>query len=193
MGVVAGAVMQPLDVLLILTLGVDKMKVLDAMTNCGLPHTCSAYHVDTFGIIGFDLLTQQNIEMMEKNIGKKFDPKVAGGEGGQGVVVVAFSGGDVQASHDSFSPGANSTMVIADSSGTWDTIAPNCPTLYYGGVAKAVNKFTRRTEGSDPPTELVSVPQICLGMLGKTTGPQGFGVFQGDPSDAAETWPANCQ
>ena len=125
-----------LNALVLMSLGVDQSTLLSAIADHSIQ--CPVYFADSYGIIGWDESVGKNVELMEKGRGSEYG--FQGGSGGQGCLVLAYSGG-AKAGHSSeFPSDASSLMVVADTSkafakdlasSAWDG-AP----LHYGGIAK---------------------------------------------------------
>jgi len=101
---------------------------------------------DCYGILGFAEDTERNMEFMEAGRGQEYGG--VGGEGGQGVVAVAFTGGDVIATIDSLpAEGVIAHMVIARSgSDVTGFLEKRATAPYYGGLAKATFVYAHEQE-----------------------------------------------
>ena len=97
-------------------------------------HIQSLLSAETYGILGYDESLGRNIELMEKGRGAEYGCR--GGDGGQGVVVVAFFDGSMLATHESVQPDATSVLILCDNTDP-DALLSSLPCLYYGGVTKA--------------------------------------------------------
>lgn len=133
-----------LNCLVIFSLGGDHAALLDAVQTA-LPSTqrssCPVYLTETYGIIGYDEDTQQNVELMEKGRGSEYG--FVGGSGGQGCLVAGYSDG-ATAGHSLLGADAllssATSMVVADGSGSWVRdfkSAHHPPQLYYGSISKS--------------------------------------------------------
>lgn len=81
-----------LDAVVFFTLGVAPELISSVAGGAlGLHGSCPVYVVDCYGIIGWDKVKKQNMELMEKGRGSEYGCQ--GGNGGEGVVVAAFRGG----------------------------------------------------------------------------------------------------
>eukprot|EP00933_Yihiella_yeosuensis_P047368 TRINITY_DN43185_c0_g1_i1.p1 TRINITY_DN43185_c0_g1~~TRINITY_DN43185_c0_g1_i1.p1 ORF type:complete len:370 (-),score=84.38 TRINITY_DN43185_c0_g1_i1:127-1236(-) len=102
----------------------------------GIHGMCPVYIADCYGIVGWDKKAGKNIELMELGRGQEYG--MAGGQGGEGVVVVAFRGASHTPSEEATaSSGLN--MVVA-AHGKVDLGA--CPGgTSWGGYAKACYKL----------------------------------------------------
>jgi len=162
----------PLDALVVFSLGTDHDKLLAALQNCGVSG-CPVYVTETYGILGFDEAKGANVELMEKGRGSEYGCQ--GGDGGQGAVILAYSGGNFSAAHEAFPEGACSMMVVADGSGSFSKV--QAPTVYYGGITKQAYVF----DG----TKLTSIPHFFVAAL-SGAGPTGIAAFNGDAGEATE-------
>jgi hypothetical protein len=93
-----------------------------------------------------------------------------GGDGGQGVVAVVFSGG-FEASTDSLPTSATSHLAVATSaSGATALLVKHGTAPYYGGVAKATYRYSPPSGGFDPmPRFFISSTPTPAGAVGTTS------------------------
>lgn len=159
-----------LDVVVVLSLGADHQKIQSAVQ--GL--SCPVYFSETYGILGYDAETGRNIELLEKGRGSEYGCR--GGDGGQGLVLIAYSGGATKAGHESFPDGVSSMMVIADGSGAFKKLGPP-PAIVYGGITKDAYVLD---DG-----KFVSIPHFFVGTTA-SGGPVGVKAFTGDAGDAVD-------
>ena len=73
------------------SLGV-KPEIISAVAggSLGIHGMCPVYIADCYGVIGWDKKQKKNVELMEEGRGSEYG--APGGQGGEGVVVVAFRG-----------------------------------------------------------------------------------------------------
>jgi len=156
------------------SLGVPAERIASAAGgSLGLHGMCPVFVADCYGIVGWDSKAGKNVELMEKGRGTEYGG--CGGNGGEGVVVVAFRGsGHTPSSVGDESPPASSAlhMVVASSG---EPAAPS-PGVTYGGVAKACYRL-------DHSGDLVSVPQFVVSS--RTGVVSSFTGEAGDAADAA--------
>eukprot|EP00929_Paragymnodinium_shiwhaense_P042139 TRINITY_DN21857_c0_g1_i2.p1 TRINITY_DN21857_c0_g1~~TRINITY_DN21857_c0_g1_i2.p1 ORF type:complete len:418 (+),score=83.55 TRINITY_DN21857_c0_g1_i2:51-1256(+) len=159
------------------TLGVDP-KIISAVAGgaLGLHGVCPIYVADCYGIIGWDKKQGKNVELMEKGRGTEYG--MAGGQGGEGVVVVAFRG-------DGFAPNADANlpdgsalhMVVAGHESK--ALSGGTSGVAYGGAAKTCYKL-------EHSGDLVEVPRFAI-SANQASSPTVVSSFQdGDAGDAAE-------
>jgi hypothetical protein len=177
----------PLDALLLFSLGVDHTSLIQ---NTVLPFIvqqqsddgCRVYLTETYGIIGYDEDLGRNVELMEQGRGSEYGN--AGGSGGQGCLAVGFRGDHVRCGHgdpnDSFPDSTQSTLLIADQSGTYSKdmqskALPHC--LYYGGITKECFRIDKNGQKH-------SVPYFWI--ADGDDGPIGVTTFA-DESESAAT------
>lgn len=141
-----------LDGLVLMSLGMDHSELIDAVVKERNDVTCPVFLTETYGIIGFDDESGENIELMEKGRGSEYG--YCGGSGGQGCLGIGYSKGAVLGSTTDFPPNASTLMVIADQSGTWAKDKEKAP-LHYGGITKQTWKV-----GDDG--NLVEVPYFWV-------------------------------
>ncbi|CAK9044323.1 unnamed protein product [Durusdinium trenchii] len=116
--------------LVFFTLGV-KPEIISAVAggSLGIHGMCPVYIADCYGIIGWDKKAKKNVEMMEKGRGSEYG--LPGGQGGEGVVVVAFRGKE-------HAGGATHMVVKAHGKAELEAAADG---VSYGGYAKACYKL----------------------------------------------------
>lgn len=141
----------------------------------GLHGVCPVYIADCYGIIGWDKAAKKNVELMGKGVGSEFGH--AGGQGGEGVVVVAFRGdGFAPTSEEASLPeGSALHMVVSASS---EKLSGGASGVAYGGVAK---KCYRLEHSGD----LQEVPRFAV-SASSSASPTVVSAFQGDAGEAAE-------
>ena len=120
-----------LDSVLLFSLGANHDALLAAVTGCAI--ACPVYLSEAYGILGYEEEGGRNLELMEKGRGSEYGCR--GGDGGQGVVVVAYRGGGMRASHEKV-PDSSSVLVLSDNTNL-DSVLEDLSCLYYGGVTKA--------------------------------------------------------
>ena len=118
-----------LNALVLMSLGMEHKAILDAVGEAGVQ--CPVYLTETYGILGFDESAQRNIELMEKSRGSEYG--FVGGSGGQGCLVLAYSGGAVAGHTADFPADAASMMIVADGSGAFAVAAPKAPLRAHRG------------------------------------------------------------
>lgn len=95
---------------------------------------------DCYGILGYSAEEERNIELMEAGRGQEYGG--VGGDGGQGMVVVAFHGGVVATVATLPDAGTTAHMVVAaHGSNVGSLLAKQASSIYYGGVAKAAFRY----------------------------------------------------
>ena len=103
---------------------------------------------DCYGILGYSAEESRNIELMEAGRGREYGG--VGGDGGQGVVVVAFRGGVVATVATLPDAGTTAHMVVAaHGSNVGSLLAKQASSIYYGGVAKATFRYDPAKERSE--------------------------------------------
>ena len=129
---------------------------------------------DCYGILGYSAEEGRNIELMEAGRGREYGG--VGGDGGQGVVVVAFCGGGVVATVDTL-PGAGITahlVVAAHGSNVGSLLAKQASAMYYGGVAKATFRYAPDKERFE------TIPCFCISTLATPEQTIGTTSFTGN-------------
>ena len=160
-----------LNVLVLMSLGVDHSRLLDAAA--GLD--CPVYVTEAYGIIGFEEEAGRSVELMEEGRGSEYG--FQGGSGGQGCLVLGYSG-DVRAGHDaSFPKDASSLLVVADTSKAFGAVAEGAP-LHYGGISKEA--YVRAPDGAS----LQRVPFFWVASPVESE-PIGVSTFTEDAGGAA--------
>jgi len=134
----------------------------------GLHGLCSVFIADCYGIIGWDEAAKKNLEFMELGRGSEYGH--VGGQGGEGVVVVAFRGDEHKPTTSStWAPGCGVHMAV-----TTDGLPSAASAgVMYGGVAKGCYKL-------EHAGDVVAVPQF-----GVSSGSATVSSFDGDAGDAA--------
>jgi hypothetical protein len=152
----SGPPQQPLQALVLLSLGVDHVFILDTVQQnqaALLRDNTAIYLSETYGILGFDEERNENVELMEKGRGSEYG--YCGGSGGQGCLVIGYSDGAVAGHSSDIPPDISTLMVIADQSKSWAAVQAKAP-LHYGGIAKAAWQI--HLEKQDGEVSLVEVP-----------------------------------
>ena len=118
--------------LVFFSLGV-KPEIISAVAggSLGIHGMCPVYIADCYGIIGWDKKEGKNVEMMEEGRGSEYG--CPGGQGGEGVVVVAFRG-----KHHGGETGGTHMVVKAHGKAE---LQPASTGVSYGGYAKACYKL----------------------------------------------------
>lgn len=135
----------------------------------GIHGLCPVYIADCYGIIGWDKKQGKNVELMELGRGKEYGGP--GGQGGEGVVVVAFRGSGHATSGAEPTAGLGlHLLVTAHGQPTPSTPASGAA---YGGVAKAVYKL-------EHSGDLVQINQFAVSSAQAVVT-----SFDGDAASAA--------
>jgi len=118
--------------LVFFSLGV-KPEIISAVAggSLGIHGMCPVYIVDCYGVIGWDKKEKKNVEMMEEGRGSEYG--CPGGQGGEGVVVVAFRG-----KQHGGEDGGTHMVVKAHGKAKLEAAASG---VSYGGYAKACYKL----------------------------------------------------
>jgi hypothetical protein len=126
----------------------------------GIHGMCPVYIADCYGIIGWDKKAGKNVELMEAGRGKEYG--MAGGQGGQGVVVVAFRGKQ-HAATEAVNSNDGLHMVVAthgkvdlsacSAGSSWGGYAKACFKLEHSGDVVAIDQFVVSTQ---TPSKVVS-------------------------------------
>ncbi|CAJ1346439.1 unnamed protein product [Effrenium voratum] len=127
----------------------------------GIHGMCPVYIADCYGIIGWDKKEGKNVEMMEKGRGSEYGKP--GGQGGEGVVVVAFRGKE-------HGGGGLHMVVKAHGKAELEAVEEG---VSYGGFAKACYKL-------EHSGDLVEVDEFVV----SSSVPSAVVSFDGD--DAKE-------
>ncbi|MFO1432106.1 MAG: hypothetical protein U1F76_18510 [Candidatus Competibacteraceae bacterium] len=135
---------------------------------------------DCYGILGYSAEEDRNIELMEAGRGQEYGG--VGGDGGQGVVVVAFAGGVVATVATLPEAGTTAHMVVAaHGSNVGALLAKQASSIYYGGVAKATFRY-------DPAEErFESIPCFCISTLAAPEQAIGITSFTEDAKGSVRT------
>ena len=156
------------DVLVLLALGF-KPAALVPFAKTVAPGT-PVFLADCYGILGFSAEEGRNVELMEAGRGREYGG--VGGDGGQGVVAVAFSGGGVIATVDTLpAEGTTAHMVVAAAgSNVGAVLARQAKSIYYGGLTKATFRFVPDREQFEAvPYFFVSTVATPRRMVGTTS------------------------
>lgn len=169
---------EPLDALLLFSLGADHTKLIDAVARNNV--NCPVFVSETYGILGFDEELNRHVELMEKERGTEYG--CVGGSGGQGCLAVAYSGGGWVCGTDDNFPPERPMMVVSDGSGSWAEVMKRAP-LHYGGITKDIWRF------DGVARELVTVPYLWMTekedlSAGVDPPPTGISAFTGDAAEA---------
>jgi hypothetical protein len=135
---------------------------------------------DCYGILGYSAEEGRNIELMEAGRGREYGG--VGGDGGQGVVVVAFCGGGVVATVDAL-PDAGTTahLVVAAHGGTVGSLlAKQASSMYYGGVAKTTFRYAPANERFE------AIPWFSISMLATLEQTVGTTSFTADAKGSVQ-------
>mmetsp|Transcript_7408 Transcript_7408/g.9171 ORF Transcript_7408/g.9171 Transcript_7408/m.9171 type:complete len:291 (+) Transcript_7408:42-914(+) len=163
--------------LVLYSLGADHTALLNTIKNNGI--RCPVYLTETYGIIGHDVASGKNIELMEKGRGSEYGFR--GGSGGRGCLVVAYDGDDVTSGTTAdFPAGVENLLVVADTSGSFGKVADDAP-LHYGGITKEC--FVALSPGGDDVVVPRRVPYFWVG----SRTPVGISAFGDDAGVAAES------
>jgi hypothetical protein len=126
------------DVVVLFSLGLEPASFVPLAKT--VPSGTPVLLADCYGILGFSAAAKRNIELMEAGRGSEYGGR--GGDGGQGVVAVVFSGEGVSASTDTLPASATAHMVVASSgSNVTSFLSSNACAVYHGGLAKATFQF----------------------------------------------------
>lgn len=136
----------------------------------GIHGVCPVYIADCYGIVGWDAAAGANVELMEKGRGSEFG--CVGGNGGEGVVVVAFRGdGYAPSCGNDALPADRSLHMVVTANGSEQT--QEAPGAAYGGLAKACWRLEHSGDLASVPRFAVSAPSAVVTS------------FTGDASEAA--------
>jgi hypothetical protein len=135
---------------------------------------------DCYGILGFSTEAGRNIELMEAGRGREYGG--VGGDGGRGVVAVAFSGGGVVATVDALpAEGTTAHMVVAASGSDISTfLARHAVAIYYGGLAKATFRYVPDQE------QFAAVPYFFVSTVASPHHTVGTTSFTADVKSAVQ-------
>jgi len=132
-----------LSTIVFFSLGVSEEVISSAAGGAlGLHGACPVFIVDSYGIIGWNEEKKKNVELMEEGRGKEYGG--VGGNGGKGVVVVAFRGPaftTATGEEQICSPG-ESHMLICDDEASYQEAKSGA---IYGGMAKKCFKMDSST------------------------------------------------
>ncbi len=167
------------DVIVLLALGIEPAAFIPfAKAVTPGPQVLLA---DCYGILGFSATEGRNIELMEAGRGREYGG--TGGDGGQGVVVVAFAGGGVLTSAETLpSEGVTAHLVVAGGgSDIGAVLARQSAVTYYGGVAKATYRYVPYEERFEP------IPYFSVSTLAKPDSTVGISSFTADAAGSVKT------
>lgn len=174
---------EPLDALVLMSLGVEQSTIVNALRqHQDKIRNCPVYFTETYGILGFDDESNQNVELMEKGRGSEYG--FAGGSGGLGCLVLGYSKGAVAGHSADFTKNDNiaSLMVIADQSSSWDKVQSQAP-IHFGGITKQCWKV-HMGEGSDN----ISLEPVPYFWVAETSGAMtGIKTFTGEAAEATQS------
>jgi hypothetical protein len=141
----------------------------------------SLFLADCYGILGFSAAEGRNIELLEAGRGREYGG--VGGDGGQGVVAVAFSGGGVIATIDTLpTQGTTAHMVVATpGSDISSFLARQARSIYYGGLAKATYRYVPDKERFE------AVPYFCISTIAVPGHQVGTTSFTADVKGAVQS------
>jgi len=131
----------------------------------GIHGMCPVFIADCYGIIGWDKKEKRNIELMEKGRGSEYG--CPGGQGGEGVVVVAFRGKAYAAGGE-----GGSHMVVA-SHGKAE-LAAEAGGVSFGGYAKGCYQL-------EHSGDVVEIDKFQVA----SSSPAAVSSFDGDAAEAA--------
>ena len=161
-----------LNALVLMSLGLEHRQLLNAVSEAGVQ--CPVYVTETYGILGYDEGAGRNVELMEKGRGSEYG--FVGGSGGQGCLVLAYSGGAAAGHTAAWPADAASMMVVADGSGAFAAAAASAP-LHYGGITKEAWVLS---DGALQP-----VPFFWVASVAGGAAPVGVTTFTGEAGEAA--------
>ena len=161
-----------LNALVLMSLGLEHRQLLNAVSEAGVQ--CPVYVTETYGILGYDEGAGRNVELMEKGRGSEYG--FVGGSGGQGCLVLAYSGGAAAGYTAAWPADAASMMVVADGSGAFAAAASSAP-LHYGGITKEAWVLS---DGALQP-----VPFFWVASVAGGAAPVGVTTFTGEAGEAA--------
>jgi len=161
-----------LNALVLMSLGLEHRQLLNAVSEAGVQ--CPVYVTETYGILGYDEGAGRNVELMEKGRGSEYG--FVGGSGGQGCLVLAYSGGAAAGHTAAWPADAASMMVVADGSGAFAAAAASAP-LHYGGITKEAWVLS---DGALQP-----VPFFWVAGVAGGAAPVGVTTFTGEAGEAA--------
>jgi hypothetical protein len=147
----------------------------------GVPVRTTLLLADCYGILGWSAAENRNLEFMEAGCGREYGG--VGGDGGCGVVAVAFTGA-VTSGADSLSA-ANSAahLVIATSGSDVNSVLDRqAQAVYYGGLAKTCHRYRPERR------QFESTPFFCI-TFSKGSGQTVVGTtsFTRDAAGAVQT------
>jgi hypothetical protein len=135
----AGHLGQETDVVVLFSLGIDGKDLVPAARS--VPDSIPVLLADCYGVLGYIPEQGRNLELMESGRGMEYGG--VGGDGGQGVVAVVFSGGGAVATTDALpAEGVTSHMAVT-AGGATSFLDKHGSAVYYGGVAKGTHRFDR--------------------------------------------------
>ena len=161
-----------LNALVLMSLGLEHRQLLNTVSEAGVQ--CPVYVTETYGILGYDEGAGRNVELMEKGRGSEYG--FVGGSGGQGCLVLAYSGGAAAGHTAAWPADAASMMVVADGSGAFAAAAASAP-LHYGGITKEAWVLS---DGALQP-----VPFFWVASVAGGAAPVGVTTFTGEAGEAA--------
>jgi len=161
-----------LNALVLMSLGLEHRQLLNAVSEAGVQ--CPVYVTETYGILGYDEGAGRNVELMEKGRGSEYG--FVGGSGGQGCLVLAYSGGAAAGHTAAWPADAASMMVVADGSGAFAAAAASAP-LHYGGITKEAWVLSGGA--------LQPVPFFWVASVAGGAAPVGVTTFTGEAGEAA--------
>lgn len=161
-----------LNALVLMSLGLEHRLLLNAVSEAGVQ--CPVYVTETYGILGYDEGAGRNVELMEKGRGSEYG--FVGGSGGQGCLVLAYSGGAAAGHTAAWPADAASMMVVADGSGAFAAAAASAP-LHYGGITKEAWVLSNGA--------LQPVPFFWVASVAGGAAPVGVTTFTGEAGEAA--------
>ena len=162
-----------LNALVLMSLGLEHRQLLNAVSEAGVQ--CPVYVTETYGILGYDEGAGRNVELMEKGRGSEYG--FVGGSGGQGCLVLAYSGGAAAGHTAAWPADAASMMVVADGSGAFAAAGAASAPLHYGGITKEAWVLSGGA--------LQPVPFFWVASVAGGAAPVGVTTFTGEAGEAA--------
>lgn len=155
------------DAVLLLSLGLEPASLVPVAR--AAPVGTPVLWADCYGILGYSTPEGRNIELMEQGRGREYGGP--GGDGGQGVVGVLFSGEVAVTTSEPPAADARAHLVVAThGSGINGFLKEHTTAVYYGGVAKATYVFDTEGESfTEVPHWLVSARPSAASSVGTTS------------------------
>lgn len=161
--------------LLLLSLGFEPARYLRIAER--VDGDAALFLADCYGIVGFSSAEQRNIEILEQGRGAEYGG--VGGDGGRGVVAVAFCGDAVATIDELPERGVDLHLVIAaDGDDVERFVEQHASAIYSGGVAKATYRYTPVAR------RWLKVPRLALSLLRRPGRATGTTSFTDEPREA---------